>query len=287
MKTQYFTATSLDGFIATEDDSLDWLFPLGDLAETAYPQFIAGVGALAMGANTYEWMRRHADAVTASAGSAWPYAQPTWVFTSRERPAIAGADLRFVRGDVRAVHAAMSAAAGAKNLWIVGGGDLAGQFHDAGLLDEILVQVGSVTLGRGKPLFPRRLTSPALQLLGVRQVGSGFAELRYAVPRTAPRGVALLPRTAVLLARITDATTRGRIESLFEQIPALPGPPVQESLERAQFAVIRLVLEGRMPIDAIVLLYRRDARDLWVNAGFADDARAHEAWWASLAPSAG
>ncbi len=68
------------------------------------------------------------------------------------------------------------------DVWIVGGGDLAGQFHDAGLLDEILLQVGSVTLGRGKPLFPRRLTQPPLKLLGVRQVGSGFAELRYAVP---------------------------------------------------------------------------------------------------------
>jgi hypothetical protein len=45
MKTQYFTATSLDGFIATEDDSLEWLFPLGDVNETSYPKFIAEVGA--------------------------------------------------------------------------------------------------------------------------------------------------------------------------------------------------------------------------------------------------
>jgi dihydrofolate reductase len=112
-----------------------------------------------MGSATYEWMLRHAQAVEDQAGSAWPYRQPTWVFSSRELPPIAGADLRFVRGDVRPVHAAMREAADGRNLWIVGGGDLAGQFHDAGLLDEIIVQVGSVTLGRGKPLFPRRLTS--------------------------------------------------------------------------------------------------------------------------------
>ncbi len=180
MKTQYYTATSLDGFIATEDDSLDWLFPLGDINDTSYPAFIQEVGALAMGSSTYEWMLRHADKVSAETGSAWPYKQPTWIFSSRKLPAIPGADLRFVQGDVRAVHAQMREAAGTKNVWIVGGGDLAGQFHDAGLLDELIVQVGSVTLGKGKPLFPRRLTSPPLRLLSVRQVGSGFAELRYA-----------------------------------------------------------------------------------------------------------
>jgi dihydrofolate reductase len=184
MKTQYYTATSLDGFIATEDDSLEWLFPLGDVNQTSYPAFIAEVGALAMGASTYEWMLRHAQTVSAQTGSAWPYAQPTWVFTHRRLPAVAGADVRFVQGDVRPVHAAMQAAAGdGKNRWVVGGGDLAGQFHDAGLLDELIVQVGSVTLGRGKPLFPRRLTQPPLRLASVRQVGTGFAELRYTVQR--------------------------------------------------------------------------------------------------------
>jgi dihydrofolate reductase len=182
MKTQYFTATSLDGFIATEDDSLDWLFPLGDVNDTSYPQFIAEVGALAMGSATYEWMLRHGETVATQTGSAWPYRQPAWIFSTRALPAIPGANLSFVRGDVRPVHAAMCAAAGNKNVWIVGGGDLAGQFHDAGLLDEVIVQVGSVTLGKGKPLFPRRLTSPPLTLLSVRQVGTGFAELRYRIP---------------------------------------------------------------------------------------------------------
>lgn len=185
MTTQYYTATSLDGFIATEDDSLDWLFPLGDVNETSYPSFIAGVGALAMGSNTYEWMLRHADHVASSVGSPWPYTQPAWIFSSRPLPLMKGRDIRIVKGDVRPHHADMRAAAGSKNIWIVGGGDLAGQFHDAGLLNEIIVQIGSVTLGKGKPLFPRRLTTPPLRLVSVRQVGSGFAELRYEVPAAA------------------------------------------------------------------------------------------------------
>ncbi|MCH8504222.1 MAG: dihydrofolate reductase family protein [Ectothiorhodospiraceae bacterium] len=184
MKTQYYTAASLDGFIATEDDSLDWLFTLGNVNDTSYPAFIAEVGALAMGSATYEWMLRHSEEVAAEMGSPWPYTQPTWIFSTRTLPAIEGADTRFVQGDVRPVHAEMREAAGSKNIWIVGGGDLAGQFFDAGLLDEVIVQVGSVTLGKGKPLFPRRPGSSALRLVSVQQLGSGFAELRYQVTNT-------------------------------------------------------------------------------------------------------
>ena len=68
MRTQYYTATSLDGFIATEDDALDWLFPLGDLNTSSYPAFVAEVGALAMGSATYRWiLRRSRRRASASA----------------------------------------------------------------------------------------------------------------------------------------------------------------------------------------------------------------------------
>ena len=182
MKTQYYTAASLDGFIATPDDSLEWLFPLGDIAATSYPAFIRDVGALAMGSATYEWMLRHVVGPEGNHPEPWPYTQPTWVFSSRALDPIPGADIRFVRGDVRPVHEAMVAAAAGKNVWIVGGGELVGKFYDQGLLDEIFVQVGSVTLGAGKPLLPRAITSPPLRLVSVRAVGTGFAELHYEVP---------------------------------------------------------------------------------------------------------
>jgi len=187
MKTQYYTACSLDGFIATPDHSLEWLFQLGDINDTSYPQFIRQVGALAMGSATYEWMLRHVVKPGQAGGAPWPYEQPVWVFSSRELPGVPGADIRFVRGDVRPVHEAMRQAAQGRNVWLVGGGDLVGQFHDAGLLDEIMVQVGSVTLGAGKPLLPRQIAFPPLRLLSVRQVGAGFAELHYEVPKQAAR----------------------------------------------------------------------------------------------------
>jgi len=181
VKTQYYTAASLDGFIATIDDSLEWLFPLGELEATSYPTFIREVGALAMGSSTYEWMLRHVVGPEARRPQAWPYKQPAWVFTSRTLPAIPGADIRFVRGDVRPGHRDHRLVDGA-DVWIVGGGELAGQFYDQGLLDELFVQVGSVTLGAGKPLLPRAITSPPLRLISVRAVGTGFAELHYEVP---------------------------------------------------------------------------------------------------------
>lgn len=183
MKTQYYVSSSLDGFIATQDDSLDWLFPLGDIEQTSYPAFFADVGAIAMGSATYEWILRNAQAVSEQTGSAWPYTQPTWVFTTRTLPVLDGANVVFAQGDVRAIHEQMRAAAGDKNVWVMGGGELAGQFHDAGLLDEIIVTIGSATLGSGKPVFPRQLLSPGLALQSVSQVGSGFAELTYRVNR--------------------------------------------------------------------------------------------------------
>lgn len=183
VKTQYYTASSLDGFIATEDHSLEWLFPLGDVNDTSYPRFIEQVGALAMGASTYAWMLEHVVRPGSPTPGPWPYAQPTWVFSHRPQPAVRGADIRFVGGAVEPVHEAMRAAAGGRNLWLVGGGDLVGQFHDAGLLDEIIVQVASVTLGAGRPLLPRRIAVPPLKLTSVQRFGDGFGELRYDVPR--------------------------------------------------------------------------------------------------------
>jgi dihydrofolate reductase len=103
------------------------------------------------------------------------------VFSHRDLPAVPGADLRFVQGDVTPAHADARAAAGVRNVWLVGGGELVGTFHDAGLLDEVVVHVAPVTLGAGAPLLPRRIEG--LQLEDLRRNGQ-FAELTYAVPRS-------------------------------------------------------------------------------------------------------
>lgn len=184
-KTQFYGASSLDGFLATPDDGIDWLLQFGDAAP-GYSTFIAQVGAIAMGARTYEWLIRHHVRPGSEKQQPWPYAQPTWVFTHREHPAPLHADVRFVSGEVRAVHAEMMARSHGKNIWLVGGGELLGQFWDRGLLDELIVQITSVTLGAGKPLLPRPIHNPPLKLVSVQQFGHAFAELRYEVQKKTP-----------------------------------------------------------------------------------------------------
>jgi dihydrofolate reductase len=182
MKTQYLTATSVDGFIADPNHSLDWLTQLADSPVGEFPEFLRAVGSMAMGSSTYEWLLRHQVFPETGDPKPWPYEQPSWVFTSRDLRRVHGADIRFVRGDVRPVHAEMAAAAYGKNIWIVGGGDLAGQFADQGLLDEMILQVASVALGAGAPLFPRRMATPPLRLVDVKHFSTTFAQLTYELP---------------------------------------------------------------------------------------------------------
>jgi len=180
MATTYCTASSIDGYIADPESSLSWLLsrdvdvrgPMG------HEGFLEQVGALVMGSTTYRWVVDHELGGDPSA--AWPYELPTWVFTTRELPPVRG-DVRAVRGPVAPVHADLLAAAGARDVWVVGGGDLAGQFADAGLLDEVWVQYAPVALGAGAPLLPRRVELRLEDVVRNRD----FACARYTVLRQA------------------------------------------------------------------------------------------------------
>lgn len=182
MKTQYYTATSLDGFIADSNNSLDWLMQLDGPGES-YAAFIKDVGAIAMGSVTYDWVLDNDILKDPSNPKPWPYEQPTWIFTTRKLRKLEGADIRFVEGDVKPVHEEMSRVAGGKNIWIAGGGELVGKFHDVGLMDELIVTVCPVTLGGGAPLLPREIWKPPLRLKDVKRYGEYYVELWYEVQR--------------------------------------------------------------------------------------------------------
>src|SRR5690349_17109806 len=180
-KTQYYTATSIDGYTADLDNSLDWLFEVDEGTDNPFGAFFSGVGAFAMGAATYEWVLKNDNVLEEPENWHEMYGEvPCWVFANRELPLVPDANIFMVSGDVQRVHEAMLVAAKGKNVWLAGGGDLVGQFTDLGLLDEIILGLAPVLLGKGAPLLPRHVSARELILTGVAQVGR-FAYLTYAV----------------------------------------------------------------------------------------------------------
>lgn len=180
----YYTATSVNGYLADESGSLQWLFDVeGDgTEETA--AFIAGVGVQVMGSSTYEWLLHHADVLATP--EAWQQVfgdMPTRVFTTRDLPRPETAAFEFRRGAVSDHRAELCALAGDRDVWVMGGGDLAGQFFDAGMLDRIELTVAPVFLSGGAPLLPRFVPAASLRLVDARQQGS-FVCITYDVVHT-------------------------------------------------------------------------------------------------------
>jgi dihydrofolate reductase len=151
MSTVYFTASSLDGYIVDENESLDWLTSRNVDADGpfGYQAFIESIGALVMGSATYEWVVRNHP-------GAWMYEQPSWVMTHRPQIIEEGHPVQTFDGDVIELHPKLVSAAAGKDVWVVGGGDVAGQFVTAGLVDEMIVTYAPCSLGGGSPLLPIR-----------------------------------------------------------------------------------------------------------------------------------
>lgn len=183
LKTQYFCASSLDGYIADENNSLDWLLQFGDGTGEFYNSFISQIGAIAMGSVTYDWVLDNDTLKDPANPKPWVYEQPTWVFTSRNLRTLPDADIQYVRGDVKAVYAEMQRAAGGKNIWLAGGGELVAQFYDQGLLDELIIGIAPVLLGAGALLLPRRICKPPLELISVNQFSDGMVQMHYEIVR--------------------------------------------------------------------------------------------------------
>ncbi|MER2134035.1 MAG: dihydrofolate reductase family protein [Arthrobacter sp.] len=174
-KVIYYVASSLDGFIATEEDSLEWLLDFGFASfQDHYDQFLAGVGAIIMGARTYDWIRREQP-------DTWDYGElPCLVLTRRDLQAPPHSGVRFTSGGPGAVLEQARAVAGERNVWVVGGGDVAAQFADAGLLDELWITYMPVALGTGRRLLPVANPTGRMHLVGTTSFNGGAAELRFA-----------------------------------------------------------------------------------------------------------
>lgn len=175
MACVYYTASSLDGFVVDEANSLDWLTSrtIDPRGAFGYEAFAEGVGALAMGASTYEWL-------VANQPGDWMYDQPTWVLTHRPEIIVEGHPVRTFAGDVTDLHPMLVAAAADRDVWVVGGGQVAAQFAAAGLIDEMIVSYAPCSLGTGARVLPLR-TEWSLQEVGRN---GDFVCARWAAERT-------------------------------------------------------------------------------------------------------
>lgn len=151
MATVYFTASSLDGYIVDEADSLDWLTSRAVDAggPFGYEAFMKSVGALVMGSATYEWMVKNHP-------GDWMYEQPSWVLTHRPQIVAEEHPVQVFDGDVAELHPKLVSSAAGKDVWVVGGGKTAAQFVTAGLIDEMIVTYTPCSLGGGSWLLPTR-----------------------------------------------------------------------------------------------------------------------------------
>ncbi|MCV7225651.1 dihydrofolate reductase family protein [Mycolicibacterium komossense] len=152
MSTVYFTASSLDGFIVDDAGSLDWLLSRDINAGEelfGYEAFVETVGALVMGSTTYEWLVENQP-------GEWMYEQPTWVLTHRPQIVADGHRVHVHAGSVASLHPELVAAAAPRDIWVVGGGDIAAQFVAADLVDEMIVSYAPCSLGSGAPVLPVR-----------------------------------------------------------------------------------------------------------------------------------
>lgn len=177
----YDTATTFNGWIADRYQSLEWLFAVDQDGLPTEGLIPKNATALVMGSTTYQWIVDHEDMLAQP--EKWQQFhgdKPAFVFTSRQLAAPARADVRFVAGAVADVLPMLRDAAGDGDIWVVGGGDLAGQFLDAEALDEIRLSIAPVALDGGAPLLPRNAGADRLRLVSASAHGQ-FARLIYSV----------------------------------------------------------------------------------------------------------
>ncbi|NMP22787.1 dihydrofolate reductase family protein [Sulfobacillus harzensis] len=165
----FYGAVSLDGYLARENQALDWLFEAEkDAEDIGYEAFYATIDTVVMGRVTYDEVVR--------GGRAWPYAgKPSYVFSRTNRQG--NQEVTFVQEDPTAFVRDLKQRAPGR-IWVVGGGLLLAPLIAEGLIDEYIVQVVPRIIGQGIPLFHRIATETVLELTDVRRMGQ-FAELRY------------------------------------------------------------------------------------------------------------
>lgn len=162
----YFVAISLDGFIARRDGSVDWLFHDQDYGFT---DFFKNVETVVQGRRTYEQVLTFGK---------YPYqGKNNVVFSRRLKNCEHGTVVSMPAAEFAAEERRKSGG----DIWVVGGGDLAGSFLSAGAIDDVVVFVHPILLGDGLPLSPGLQSDVRLSFNGSSAFDSGLVKLSYQV----------------------------------------------------------------------------------------------------------
>jgi len=169
-KLVLFIASTLDGFIATKDHNLDWLFNVEGEGDNGISEFYNTIDTIIMGRTTYDWIMAHEDV--------FPYKdKECYIFSSTRKEDTEY--VSFVNEDVISLSKKLRNKSG-KNIWIMGGSELVSKFINEKLVDEIRVTVAPVQLGSGIPLFKENNFQTLLRLKSINRFNQ-FVELRYEV----------------------------------------------------------------------------------------------------------
>lgn len=165
-KVVLFIATSLDGYIASSDGTVDWLFHDDDYG---YTEFMNSLDTVVMGRKTWEQAKTFEDI---------PFAGKQVFVFSHSQTDSSETRIRYVQGHPSNVTSEILRNS-QKDIWLVGGGQLIQQFIASNLIDELRLFVHPIILGQGIPLFTEQSKRTDLSFVSSKSFSSGLVELRY------------------------------------------------------------------------------------------------------------
>src|SRR3972149_3039605 len=144
-KVIVYIATSLDGYVAGENDDLSWIEVYNTAGEDhGYAQFIKNIGTAIMGARTYDQSLKHPERMM--------YGRKNYILSDTPMLVPSGVDAEFYRGNLATLVEKIKKESD-KDIFVVGGGQVVSSFLNAGLVDELLHFVAPVLIKKGIPLY--------------------------------------------------------------------------------------------------------------------------------------
>lgn len=175
-KVAFGVGNSLDNYIAREDGAVDWLMWTDEVAAVT-AEFWKTIDTVLMGRKTYEVALRH------SKGGSNPYPGVKSYVFSRTLAAGPDSSVEVVRDDAASFVAELKRGEG-RDICVMGGGELARTLFEAGLIDEVGLNIHPVLLGSGVPLFHAMKRQVNLELLDCKTFRNGCVLVSYRVKHT-------------------------------------------------------------------------------------------------------